>query len=258
MLSLILTIIIPSNYKVHDGEAWRTVGIPRIFDRNIDLGNNRIENLGQPATPDDAATLEVVEKLNTLLRNEFSKDFARINEVIQELREAQPGGVQAPEASDSVPSGYGVGDIRQSILSETIFRSSLSPAEAKTWVICDGRNVSGSDYERLTGESEVPDLRGAYLRMAGTNETITDREGKPWDGGSINTAYQYLTGAPQSQFVTDNAGNHNRVGDGTHSLSAEGVYEIENVGGHTHIISGGDKETRPPTYTVNYFVKVDK
>jgi len=55
-----------------------------------------------------------------------------------------------------------VGDIKQSCLSESEFNSLLIAAgEANKWVLADGRDVTGTDFSRITGLANVPDLRSA-------------------------------------------------------------------------------------------------
>ena len=74
-------------------------------------------------------------------------------------------------ANVNAASLYQVGDIKQSILDETQFRTMLGSTEADKWALADGRNVAGSEYHTLTGHTNVPDLRGSFLRMAGQNAT---------------------------------------------------------------------------------------
>ena len=39
----------------------------------------------------------------------------------------------------------------------------------KGWVLCDGRDVSNSEYHKLLGNSRIPDCRSAFLRTAGNH-----------------------------------------------------------------------------------------
>jgi len=61
-----------------------------------------------------------------------------------------------------------VGTIIYSVLSEVQF-SAVSPNGE--WVLCDGRSITGSVYEEVTGVSTVPDKRSLYTTM--TDVSIT-------------------------------------------------------------------------------------
>lgn len=160
-----------------------------------------------------------------------------------------------------------VGDIKQSVLSETEFKSLLSPAEQLKWALADGRNVAGSVYATTTGRNTIPDLRGAYLRMAGLNNTNA-----AWNGGSLNGYQEDTTARPDNAFRTDSQGSHTHTLDrmmggnagewaSTNFASGNGDKNqagTRAAGNHTHsIVSGGDAETRPKTYSVNYFIKIN-
>jgi hypothetical protein len=173
-----------------------------------------------------------------------------------------------------------VGDIKTSILTEVQFKAEMG-ADGGGWVLADGRNVSGSRYTAITGLNNVPDLRGAYLRMAGNNSTNTS-----WTGGSLNTWQEDTTRIPRNtQFTgsTDYGGGHTHnlwsrrmnaySGAGYYSaartlgegISAGGVTDVsgrwmDSDGAHSHtttVTGGGDTETRPKSYTVNYYIKIN-
>ncbi len=57
-----------------------------------------------------------------------------------------------------------VGSIQQSLLSEAQFQAVMGTTN---WVLADGQGVSGSTYQTLTGNANVPDFRGCFVRMAG-------------------------------------------------------------------------------------------
>ena len=166
-----------------------------------------------------------------------------------------------------------VGTIRQSFLTETEFHSLDSDGD---WVLCDGRSVAGTEYATLTGRNTVPDLRGAYLRMAGQNSTNA-----AWNGGALNGFQDEQTKMPANPFVNATSGAHQHESGRKHYGPQDDLYafgsralgtngwvssNVNNLaqylaktstdGDHTHTISGGDPETRPKTYSVNYFIKV--
>ena len=183
----------------------------------------------------------------------------------------------------SASSLFIVGDIKQSVLTENQFIAELGVVEGRKWVLADGRNVAGTRYATLTGNSTVPDLRGAYLRMAGQNNKAS------WTGGALNTWQEDTTRAPRNNALT---GTTNTTGNHTHTLRrylpnnwsdgwekllnyaaggfrtinggqanySETDFPVGANGNHTHSVTingGGDTETRPKTYCANFFIKVD-
>ena len=118
----------------------------------------------------------------------------------------------------------------------------------------------------------MPDLRGAYLRMAGVNHTNS-----AWDGGTLNGYQEDNTARPKNAFTaftsTNGVHNHtftlNRHGANfSHDVypynpggtQRDGPERTDNSGSHNHsvtITAGGDVETRPKTYSVNYFIKIN-
>lgn len=70
-----------------------------------------------------------------------------------------------------------VGDVIASLLPADKFAAQHSN---ETWVLADGRDVSGSKYASLTGNPKVPDLRGLFLRgiNAGRKDQYADPDGE--------------------------------------------------------------------------------
>ena len=57
-----------------------------------------------------------------------------------------------------------VGSIQQSLLSEAQFQAVMG---STNWVLANGQGVSGSQYNAITGFTNVPDFRGCFIRMTG-------------------------------------------------------------------------------------------
>ena len=190
------------------------------------------------------------------------------------------------DKGDTPPKGdlWTIGSIQQSWLDETQFRAALglNSAEDHKWVLCDGRNVAGSEFTKITGLTTVPDLRGSYLRMAGQNSNAM----ASWNGGLIRGFQSFTTAAPGIAFtgVTNTAGVHSHVVQGTHwdstisgtkttpSSTGSGVSgaitteaswkypQTGDQGSHTHTVTingGGDAETRPSTMAANFYMKIN-
>ena len=86
----------------------------------------------------------------------------------QEDLTGQVEGLPGPEASQPP-----VGTVIASLLSESEFQGLFG----KSWALADGRAVEGSGYEKLTGNKNVPDLRGVFLR--GKNHDRASDSGNP-------------------------------------------------------------------------------
>lgn len=174
-----------------------------------------------------------------------------------------------------------VGDIKQSWLTEAEFDTQLG-AGAGSWVLADGRDCTGTKFAAVTGLTTVPDLRGGYMRPAGQNSN-----GKAdWNGGTHRGYQDGLTKLPVTAFtgVAASSGSHRHLIDSilpysftdswekirnklaTGFASAGGTADehrdsapVHTSGDHTHqvTITGGDAETRPNTWSVNTFIKVN-
>ena len=189
--------------------------------------------------------------------------------------------VAAPAATSASSPGdlWMVGDLKQSILLETAFINELPAAERGKWVLADGRTVTGSRYATITGNSNVPDLRGAFLRMSGNNAASGRTH---WAGGGVGDFGEDGTAMPKNHPFTATAamaGNHSHrftdprrpaKGGGFSSSTHDGYpetcrYPLDNSGttstdgNHSHgiTVAGGDNETRPKHYCLNFYIKVN-
>jgi hypothetical protein len=155
-------------------------------------------------------------------------------------------------AIEYVNDNFNVGEVKQSILTEAQFQSLYGD----TWVLMDGRDVTGSDLAVVTGNNTLPDARGVFLR--GKNNGRSDGNENP-DGESAigtfqndqNLAHNHLVpswyvfsgGSPTAAQTTDTG-----LSAGTKNISSAG--------------SGGPgrdgSEARPKNITVNTFVKINR
>jgi len=181
------------------------------------------------------------------------------------------GGLELYTGTAWIPAVSGavaVGSIQQSILNTTQFATAMGP-DAANWVLADGRAVPGTKYATITGQTNVPDLRGAFIRGAGTN-------GSGWAGGAAGSSHEWTTGRPK---VTDFTGVTNASGDHHHTETASpfrgtasGHFTWEgatpagdprttsDAGNHTHTVTvngGGDAETAPVHISLNTFIRVN-
>jgi len=172
-------------------------------------------------------------------------------------------------ASDGSVGGGGgdstpIGTIVESTLTEAQFNAATP--NSTDWALADGRDVTGSKYAIVTGRTTLPDMRGAYMRMAGTNAAKAG-----WIGAPLGSYEDDSTRRPRNTaFTTNNTGSHthsitthynNTVsGDRINSFSTANFNRVNHTdaaGNHTHTITGGgDIETRPKTYSVNFFINL--
>ena len=132
-----------------------------------------------------------------------------------------------------------IGDIVQSMLTEVQFQAERDG----TWVLADGRSVSGDQYETITGNANIPDLRGKFLR--GKNNGTSTTEG--------NASGEVALGTPQTDELRSHSHTYFK-----HNITGGGGGPAVNQGGsNINTSATGGAETRPKNVTVNYFIKIN-
>ena len=177
----------------------------------------------------------------------------------------------AVSASNGVPTG--------SIMP---FIGTVAP---RGWILCDGRALPGTATEliALLGSNNAPDLRGMFIRGAGTNQDNSystnvgpalkviqadSLESHLHEKGTIATT-SAGDHTHTSTFYNDNydarGGSFDREWGLEDDSDINGGYKpvitTSSNGAHTHAISGstattGARETRPVNYGVNYIIKL--
>ena len=221
------------------------------------------------ATLDDGTVWHIPQPCETW-HNEHLREFLAGGGVIKPMPAPDP----AVMVVDS-DKGWAVGSIQMSI---------LATPPGPHWRLADGSDCTGTAYATATGDNTLPDLRGAYLRMAGRNASHAS-----WDGDVLGSFQADSTAMPNIPFHVIHAGDHKhhlnmtavanpndkihytdwtRVAAGFNAGESPGdsygAYwngshdaPVQVEGDHSHNLDGGDAETRPKTYSVNYFIKVD-
>lgn len=158
-------------------------------------------------------------------------------------------------------ASWKVGDVKHSFLTEAQF---IAEHDA-TWVLCDGQAVPGSDWVTITGNANVPDPRGRFLRAKDNGAGVNPNELAPGAAQGQATARnglgitQNTTGSHFHNYDKNNpmvfAGGANPG-----ALSATTSTQTNSAGNHNHAvaITGGDAETRPVNSTVNMFIKINR
>lgn len=132
-----------------------------------------------------------------------------------------------------------IGDVVMSVLNEAQFQAERGTG----WVLMDGRSVIGSEYETVTGNSNIPDARGRYLRMQD-------------HGAGVNPAGNITPGNTQA----DENASHQHIVSGFQFGGGPNTGLIWGNGGSgaTFVTSAsGGAETRPRTIIVNVFIRID-
>jgi len=142
-----------------------------------------------------------------------------------------------------------IGDIVHSMLTEAQFQAERDG----TWVLADGRSVTGDGYETITGNTNIPDLRGKFLRGKnnGTSTTEGNTSGEVNLGTPQTDAFQGHQHRFDSQPFADasggGAGNFGNIPKDTFGIVSDGVNGTPRT----------SSETRPKNVTVNYFIKIN-
>lgn len=149
-----------------------------------------------------------------------------------------------------------VGMIVSSMLTEAQYQA----LNGTGWVLADGRNVAGSTYASITGNTVVPDLRGQVLR--GKNNSRADGQQDP--AGEVTLGTQQ-TDAMQNHTHYQNDGqvtqNFPFVASGS-SIFAKSTgpgATVDNANFVGSILTGraNASETRVKAVIVNHFIKIN-
>jgi hypothetical protein len=119
--------------------------------------------------------------------------------------------------------------------------------------LCDGRSCAGSDYETLTSNSTVPDMRGKFIRMLdptgsvdpdGAGRSLLDTQADEFRSHNHGTgALNNFSGKPNPD-VTATSGNLGQFSGASNSTQQVGTTVV-----------GGASETRPTNMAINFFIQ---
>lgn len=138
----------------------------------------------------------------------------------------------------------------------TIIHSMLTTAQFATqygtnWVLADGANVSGSLYHSVTGNTNIPDMRGAFLRAKGATYNP--------DGDlavGTYTADKYASHDHPGDYLTAGGSNVTGYPSGFDGYKIRGVSAYA-VAGTAVVAAQGGNETAPRSITVNVFIRIN-
>jgi len=144
-----------------------------------------------------------------------------------------------------------VGSIVQSILTEADFQAELGNPSPETWVLADGRNVAGSTYTVVTGNSTIPDLRGVFLR--GKNNGRSDGNQNPDGDLPLGTLTSFKTAAHTHQYF---ATQQPLINDGNIRTESriDGAIPYNTT---AFTSTTGANESAPKNTTLNTFIRIN-
>jgi hypothetical protein len=148
--------------------------------------------------------------------------------------------------------GSRVGDVKQSMLNETQFQQE----HGNTWILCDGRNITGSDFHTLTSIASAPDMRGRFARGkdngAGNNPAGDLALGSVQEDQlqGFNIRARYSAGGASSGGILSSDGGVGSVDlfQGSPKYVSDGVNGTPRIG----------NETRPKNVSLNFFIKINR
>lgn len=156
-----------------------------------------------------------------------------------------------------------VGDVVQSMLTEAQFQA----IRGTDWVLADGRTAAGTEYNSITGNANIPDMRGQFLRGKDHGRHAIDGNGNPDGDVALGTytgdAIRNMTG----RTYTFSGGSTTRPDSGIfdHTNAGNAVIEYSpNRNFSTNYVDFNASrqvptaaDNRPKNVTVNIFIKIN-
>lgn len=172
--------------------------------------------------------------------DQFESIEDAFNYLAKELNAARTNNASSAltDSNSADYTGMPVGSIVHSMLTLSQFQAQAGSG----WVLSDGSSCSGTSYEAITGFSNLPDMRGRFLRGK------SHGSGNNPDGDlslGTYTADKYLS-------HTHTIGN-----DYPGSVSGVGLTDISGNGADKNSGASGGNETAPKSITVNIFIRIN-
>jgi hypothetical protein len=130
-----------------------------------------------------------------------------------------------------------IGTIIHSMLTTSQFASEYGD----NWVLADGRSVTGTKYALVTGNTTIPDMRGAFLRAKGS--TYNPDGDLALGTYSADKFASHTHSIGQTLSTTPASGGNGFAG---------GDYALQ-----TGMGASGSNETAPKSITVNVFIRIN-
>lgn len=124
--------------------------------------------------------------------------------------------------------------------------------EPSGWKICDGRSCAGSELAKKLGISNVPDLRGRFIRMIGGNAA----EMAVAQGDCIRNIVGQITSGDGIMYAAKASGAIAIVGSGRSLQNGGNTYNSGFSFDASRVVPTGP-ENRPINTAFNYIIKVN-
>lgn len=151
------------------------------------------------------------------------------------------------QAIDSIGCTGALGDIKYSFLDTTEFRAE----NGTCWVLCDGRNITGSELHLFIGLSTIPDARGRFLRSFDTrtsnrvdeDRSATDAIGEAQQDEFEEHDHVVPNVSPSSQIVLYSGGSSLKIAEPSSSNNSA--------------VTSGGRETRPKNVAAYTYIRIN-
>ena len=166
-----------------------------------------------------------------------------------------------------------VGSTFTSMLTESQLQTEIGSPSPPSWILSDGRDVTGSRYALVTGFTTIPDLRGITVR--GKNNGRSDGNQNP-DGDLALGTYTVDRFGSHNHGFSDPGHMHNTVYNGlglppllrnNAYASGGGVSETDATGSNAIVTTSsgtgisfstqGGGDTSPKNITMNWFIRIN-
>lgn len=187
---------------------------------------------------------------------DIAKGFSTIQQ--ESVQFNQPVSEAAGSAMGSAINGLlsvvtPIGGIIMAALNETQFQAQLGNPSPPSFVLADGRSVVGSQYQILTGNTNIPDHRGTYPRGSDNGGSSAGARGLDPNGTQAPGAYvgdQFAAHSHTIQLTQRPANNGaNPPALGTDTPGGTTNNETSSTVGGT--------ETAPKTTYTNFFIRIN-
>jgi len=142
-----------------------------------------------------------------------------------------------------------VGTVIDACVTEDEFQGQLQNPNPETWILADGRNVAGSTYAQVTGQTTVPNFCGLFRRAK--NNGRSDGKQNPDGDLTLGQYTPFTTGTHTHTYQTTDPA----LGREAPSGSDQGPAFQGNPNQPTSAV-GGD-QTAPANLTINTFIRIN-
>lgn len=158
---------------------------------------------------------------------------------------------------DSSSETYQIGTMFWAYLDESEVQSALDA----TWVLCDGRNISGSDLSTLTGFTTLPDTRQRFIRGVDNGGGVDPDAPRAINSLQTSDIQSHLHNMISNDPSLDVAGvpSPSIPFIGTRWSNGQTIRSI-NTGsrfGLTSLSTSSDSESYPHNITFGLYIKID-